>query len=659
MRFAEGRDAMRRFVRIMQVTVLFIWVLMPWAWAQGSMEDSELWDHLQRRSAVHFERYVKSRGGCVDSGVWRGPIESAFRRLIIASGNPPFNLNYCVVSDNTFNAAAFPGGQFFINRGILMILEQECLKEMALDGSAGKKRGIGWYRERHIAPILAHELAHYYNRHMFFSIKKEWSYAGTGARDISIDMIKYTQKNELDADYTGYLYLQRAGYEPRYMIQMLNLLNLMRQDCLARRKCGANSYLDSHPSPHERLSKLKHQGQSLHEWAFRMEQTFTDIQTGRHLRECVKSLENSLKKLPENLHLQKAYAVALHKLWLSTVSPQAQKLRAVIDMPSFRDSMVLKDELTRRGVKKVIPGNQEYYFKAMEAYERVYQRAMDSSFLSNYGVLLCYSNNPAEEKMGLELTYKAVSITPALSHMSNYALALYLTGDTARAKAILQGMAVRLDVMFTSALGKAEKDPKIKARLDQMKEYVKKMQQLNPEYVHGEYTPILNLALLMHYEGESQKARGLAAEYFKSYDSSSSWARYLSEMTETPLPKSAEKKYMAVAGVRVGDSLKFVLKTWGKPSIKITDSAGNEIWYYKSLDIKLCLDSGMVVRMDLNSPISPKAEGVLGVGMPKERIEKVLGPHKYIADTFFIYEGPQRTAVLYVLGVAQAIILLP
>lgn len=150
-------------------------------------------------------------------------------------------------------------------------------------------------------------------------------------------------------------------------------------------------YFTSHPSPNDRLSRFNSDKQELYSLLATLEKTFDDIQFGKNLDLAKSNLEKALSKFPGNTHLEKSYAICLHKIWMSTASNEDLKIKPVIDMPSFRDSMLFPGGLRKRVVMRITPGNQAAYTKAKEAYQKVIIKTEDPYFISNYAVLLSYS----------------------------------------------------------------------------------------------------------------------------------------------------------------------------------------------------------------------------------------------------------------------------
>jgi predicted Zn-dependent protease len=76
------------------------------------------------------------------------------------------------------------------------------------------------------------------------------------------------------------LLLQKAGYEPIWMVRMLKMVNEM----LKKGENKTSPYFSTHPSVYERLSKIPSNEQELHQWISKMEYAFADIQLGKNLK---------------------------------------------------------------------------------------------------------------------------------------------------------------------------------------------------------------------------------------------------------------------------------------------------------------------------------------------------------------------------------------
>lgn len=157
----------------------------------------------------------------------------------------PYTLRLIVVDDKTFNALAVPGGYIVVYRGLL---ERTRSAE-------------------ELAGVLAHEVQHILLRHTTRTLIQN---ASTGlllaalAGDMSrimgyglesartLGMLRYSRRQEEEADAAGMVLLRAAGIDPDGMISFFETLR-------RREVAGPKvlSYLSTHPSTEDRIQKLK------------------------------------------------------------------------------------------------------------------------------------------------------------------------------------------------------------------------------------------------------------------------------------------------------------------------------------------------------------------------------------------------------------------
>lgn len=157
----------------------------------------------------------------------------------------PYMLRLIIVDDKTFNALAIPGGYIVVYRGLL-----------ERTGSAEE-----------LAGVLAHEVQHILLRHSTRTLIQN---ASTGlllaalAGDMSgimgyglesartLGMLRYSRRQEEEADAAGMVLLKAAGIDPDGMISFF--------ETLRRREVEGPkvlSYLSTHPGTGDRIQKLK------------------------------------------------------------------------------------------------------------------------------------------------------------------------------------------------------------------------------------------------------------------------------------------------------------------------------------------------------------------------------------------------------------------
>ncbi|HNO27022.1 MAG TPA: M48 family metallopeptidase, partial [Leptospiraceae bacterium] len=348
-------------------------------------------------SRADYKSYVEKAGGnAADYNGWKKIVDEVFRKLSENSGNPAFHIEYSILKEKSFNAAAFPGGQFVIHSGLLDSIDRMVQEKK---GTPESSPDFAKQRAHYLAPVIAHELGHYYNKHTYKSYLAKIEKTAPQKTDE-----EESRELELDADLSGILLLEKSGYGTDSMETVLEKLNEIRQKALNAGE-KINLYFETHPSPHERLAQLKKDTGGIHAWASKMEYIFSDIQSGKNLEKAVKELDKVLIDYPKNLDFQKAKAVALHKIWLESDILENLKMKGIIDLPSFRDSMIF-DLKAKKSTMKKIPGDRAKFTKAVTAYRNILKSVEDPWLLSNFSVLLAYSPEKEDEKNALELAEK-------------------------------------------------------------------------------------------------------------------------------------------------------------------------------------------------------------------------------------------------------------
>ena len=613
--------------------------------AKISTEDM-LWEHLMRRSEVWFDESVRN-SGTADPGEWRVPIENALSRLSAAGSINQDGYHYAVLAVDEFNAGCFPGGQIIINRGMLTIFDILIKRDA---GNANRTpEEIQMIREMLIAPVLAHEYGHYINKHVYKSIRMMWA-AGSDVANLTSVQAKYSQQNEFEADATGVFLLQRARYNPALMGITLEIINSLGQG-EDQKFFGVPSvrYTKTHPSGHARLAALKGDNYRIHEWAAGLERAFDDVQIGRNLQNAATVLLDAVGRFPENPYFQKVYAAALHKKWLATVSISDQKFRGIIDVPSFRDEMVFSQRSLSRG-RKVIPGDVRLFYAARTAYENALKTGFDPGLYSNYGILLCYSTDKADEDRAVELCMAACNAKADCTYMSNCAVALYMTGKRTEAAKAMISLAAKVNSDLQGLLSKAgQDDQQAKAVASQLVSMINGMQNLDPSYVYANVTPILNAALMLNDLDLPDEAKLLAGSFLSNYDRTSLWAKYLAKETGTRIPASPSVRRVDIDGITVGTTLNDIVARWGKPDQIATDNAGNENWMYSKKSVFVQMEGGAVTQISLYSKNSPALDKVLRVGSSRKKIESVFGKALGVQGQYYVYGvGIQKMIVQYV-----------
>jgi predicted Zn-dependent protease len=202
---------------------------------------------------------IREMGGEVPPGDPRARLVTEVgQRIVNAIGAPPpWQFQFHVLADSrTVNAFALPGGQIFITVGLLNRLENEA----------------------QLAGVLGHEIGHVTERHSTKQMAKNSlgqtlvTAVAVGASDRNdgqmatyaaqyanqLIQLKYGRNDELQSDSHGVEYMSKAGYDPREMIGVMEILKK------ASGGGGRPEFTSTHPDPGNRAEQIKQQIQTLY-----------------------------------------------------------------------------------------------------------------------------------------------------------------------------------------------------------------------------------------------------------------------------------------------------------------------------------------------------------------------------------------------------------
>jgi beta-barrel assembly-enhancing protease len=193
-------------------------------------------------------------GGLSDNQEATALVERVGEAIASASdaGDAPYDYEFYLLSDpQTINAFALPGGPIFITEGLLVRLETE----------------------GQLAGVLSHEITHVVARHSAEQIAKQQLTQGlTGAAVIAaydpndpstqntaqvalligqLVNLKFGRDDELEADRLGVRWMSEAGYDPRSMIRVMEIL---------KEASGPNQqpeFFSTHPDPGNRIAHIE------------------------------------------------------------------------------------------------------------------------------------------------------------------------------------------------------------------------------------------------------------------------------------------------------------------------------------------------------------------------------------------------------------------
>ncbi|MCC2544930.1 M48 family metallopeptidase [Hymenobacter sp. BT175] len=184
----------------------------------------------------------------------RAAVERIGQQIVRSTkaGQTPYKFAFHLLADeNTINAFALPGGQIFITAGLL--------KNMKTEGQ--------------VAGVLAHEIGHVVGRHSAEQVAKSKLTQGlTGAAAIGIYdpdrpstmagaagaamvgkllTLRFGREDELEADRLAVDFVPAAGYDPRSMLQVMQVLHSKNEGG------GPPEFMSTHPNPGNRIGEIQ------------------------------------------------------------------------------------------------------------------------------------------------------------------------------------------------------------------------------------------------------------------------------------------------------------------------------------------------------------------------------------------------------------------
>lgn len=228
--------------------VLAVLVLIPvHGWSMSLSKEKELGRKYLKLIQQHFPM--------VTDGDIISYVESVGNRVVARLGPTPYAYRFYLIDNNTINAFTIPGGDVFLFRGIIAMMDSE----------------------DELASIISHELAHSQAHHLerrmeqskllniatiagtlaavFLGLPPETMQAvAIGAQAGSRTMqLKYSRENEEEADRIGFHYLGDAGYNPEAMVTVMQ--KMKKNSWSVDPKIP--SYLLTHPGITERITYLQ------------------------------------------------------------------------------------------------------------------------------------------------------------------------------------------------------------------------------------------------------------------------------------------------------------------------------------------------------------------------------------------------------------------
>ena len=212
-----------------------------------------------------FLLYVRKHRTLIEDPSIVNYVNKIGQHIVAQHPSPPFEFDFCIVKEDTYNAFAAPAGHVFLYSGLLAAMETE----------------------EELAGILAHEIAHVLCRHLSKQIEQSKKiglvtlagvltgiFLGAGpavtgaittgsvAAGTTLSL-RYSRENETEADQVGLKYLTKAGYGGEGLLRILHEIR-------SKRWFGPEqipSYMSTHPAIEARMAYLDTWIHAHREWS--------------------------------------------------------------------------------------------------------------------------------------------------------------------------------------------------------------------------------------------------------------------------------------------------------------------------------------------------------------------------------------------------------
>ncbi|MGH7214128.1 MAG: M48 family metalloprotease [Tepidisphaeraceae bacterium] len=193
------------------------------------------------------EQFEQEFGGIYPDATVQQYVNGVGMDMARYAGRPELPWQFRVLNSEQINAFAVPGGYIYITQGLLFHLQNEA----------------------QLAGILGHEAGHIAHRHSVEQMQRAQGTQGVavvadivggifgvgGVGDVagivgSLSLMSYGRGQEKEADMSGLEYMTRSGYNPRGLVQAMEILQE------AGGGGGGPDFLSTHPNPGNRIEYL-------------------------------------------------------------------------------------------------------------------------------------------------------------------------------------------------------------------------------------------------------------------------------------------------------------------------------------------------------------------------------------------------------------------
>ena len=591
---------------------------------------SELQTYVLKTSKQMYDQLITRHFSKVDDKPEEALLAGLATEISRASGHGDYEHPVSIAevrgNPDVINALTLPGGQIIFLSGILKVIHKRAdtmaEEKTALNKKLGQNAAAYHYR-RMVAAVLGHEMGHFFGQHFIRQYTFRAKNLANTKINLSTEAVRYGQEHELESDEFALQMMHRLGYEPGYLLAVLQILKQERDRHVKSGAMGGNPYLESHPTGNERLAAVatKAQGKAFYERMAGLERAFASIETGADLDRAANILDAEVKRFPKNPHLLSAAAKVYHRLWEASAPIDELLFKPALGPMTFRDDLIPEKAGLSAGAPgaEKIPGDEEVFRKAQTYYQRALEAQADLLTRSSYGALLAY--DPARRNAALILGESAVELlgekqtVARMMALNNLGIVYYHAGDYHSAEISFQGSAGLL-------LGK--KDFRSAMYVQQQKKLLGVLHGFSQRNMGRLFEAFFNLGQLYHKTGFTKQANEVWSRYVRELDWQSEWGKYAAAQAGVNLAEIQPGPVPTLGGIGPGASIPVIIRAWGKPETE-SNYMNYTRWMYRKQGAEVTILQGFAKRVrTLDASGGPISNGAF-VGMTKAQVEARFG----------------------------------
>jgi len=193
----------------------------------------QVWSDLQKRGQIVYD------------SPYYPALRAVGRRISDAAQPHWYPMNFIIVKGSDVNAFSVPGGNVYVNEGLLRAVEND----------------------DELASVLGHETGHLVLGHVMNRVHQAQVYnIGLGILGLFIhsqgqanlasiianySFLNFSRQQEYQADHEGTILAARAGYNPWGMIWFFQKLKKLSGNA------GFEQYVEDHPSTNDRIARIQ------------------------------------------------------------------------------------------------------------------------------------------------------------------------------------------------------------------------------------------------------------------------------------------------------------------------------------------------------------------------------------------------------------------